>query len=110
MTAINVAYDLSDGEELIILLDRWGYPSFTITETEGSDNVVFEGTLAQINRGETPVWMPLLVEEGGRGGSGVNELSNSIGLFAGAPLEAIRLTVSGGSGDVAGHVMQSGAR
>ncbi len=109
MSYINQAYSLTDAETLIIMVDRWGFPNFTVTEdigVVGTDEATFEGTLQRINRGETPIWHVLRDISSG---SEINTLFQDLAVVDIGPLEAIRVSVTGADGTISGRVMQSGA-
>ena len=96
MSAINVSFDISAGEQ-IIFLDRWGYPAYTVQIISGSPTI--EGTTARINQGEDPTWAVINDQSG--------SAINSIGIHSvqdTTPLEAIRVTGTG-----VGRITQTGA-
>jgi len=101
MSALNVPFDLS-GSALIIPVDRWGDPEFTVQVESGAGTVLVEGTLAQINRGDTAVWATALDR------AGVAIAAQAVGIVGlqPTPFEAIRITATGVA---VGRLMQTGA-
>ncbi len=105
-SVINVAFDLTDAEELIIPVDAWGFPVFSVlTDTGSGAALVVTVTGERINRGETPNWVTPVDLVGAAIGT---IASDTMEIFRG-PLEAVRLQVDGASGNVVGRLMQSGA-
>ena len=89
MSYLNVAFDLANLATVIIPLDRWSYPAYSV-QVETGGTVLVEGTNARVNRGETPVWATVN-DQAGAGvaaqGVGVVGLENN-------PYEAISLPVT----------------
>ncbi len=107
MSALNVPFDLANAEELIIPLDRWSEPKYTVQLDSGT-TIAVHGTNAQINRGDTPAWATM---------AGRTSASPELAILLAAvgpgyaimennPVEAIRITATGAC---VGRVMQSGA-
>ncbi len=106
MSYINHPFSVAPGTPLVIPLNRWAYPDYTLQLTSSTaGTMLVEGTLEYVNRGETPVFSTL------------KEADNTTVLSAVAdpailkiqelPLEAIRLTAT--TATITGRLMQTGA-
>lgn len=105
MSYINQPFTVETGTPVVIQMGRWSYPAFTlqVSDIGTLGTLLVEGTLSQINRGDTPVWATL------------NDLSGSpitaqvVGIVGieNTPLEAIRLTASVDT--VSGRLAQTGS-
>lgn len=101
MSAINVPFDLNN-TNIVIPVDRWGDPEFTVQVESGAGTVLVESTLARINRGETPVWATAF----DKAGVGITVQAIGIVGLQSNPYEAIRITATGAA---IGRLMQTGA-
>ena len=99
MSYVNREFSLANTETVVIPVNRWGRPAYTVQLDSGT-SILVEGTLRRINRGETAVWDTLDDVEGA-------PLSGVSGLLPirQTPLEAIRITATG---TCVGRLMQSG--
>ncbi len=60
MSAINVPFSVEVGTPLIIPLDRWGAPRYSLHLTSATAGTMsVQGTLQRINQGETASWTTL---------------------------------------------------
>ncbi len=86
-----------------IQLNRWGPSTYTfnIDWTDGSLEV--QGTLVQVNRGETPATGDIFALAGLTG-----IVADTAVAIADQPMEFVRLTQTGGSGPNILHIMQGG--
>ena len=98
MSALNIPFSLGNAEVgAAIPMDRWGFPHFSIQTETGTTPAAIEGTLARVNRGESPVWFTL----------GTPPAAGAAALLYEGNVEAIRITA--GAGAVTGRVVQTGA-
>jgi hypothetical protein len=95
---VNTPFSLAGAESVIIPVNRWGYPKYSIQVETGS--ALVEGTLSQLNRGDTAVW-DTLDDSGGTALTALTGLASVEEI----PIEAIRITATGAT---SGRVMQSG--
>jgi hypothetical protein len=98
-TPVNVDFDLANAGTKTIILNRWGYPSYSAQVSAGS--ALVEGTLQRENRGEAPVWFTL----DDTAGTALTAVTSGIVDIQNSPLEAIRITATGAT---VGRVMQTG--
>jgi hypothetical protein len=93
------ANDAGTGAKVWIPLDRWSHDSnlSLVLRFTGSATVNIEGTLDQINRGDTAIAFTI---DGGTAITADNEFS-----VTAIPMEAIRLNQTAGAGSVSFHVM-----
>jgi hypothetical protein len=91
---------LGNGDADILPLNRWSEDDYSIQVELGT--VTVAGTLAQLNREETPVWATL----DDSGGTPLAAVGVGIYNVDFVPLEAIRLTAGAGGATVI--VMQQG--
>lgn len=96
----NVPFDLADTEDKVILLNRFANDDLTL-QVETGGTVSLEGTLAQINRGDTPTWATV----NDNGGTPITAQGPGLVSIEDTPLEAVRVTSTGAS---TGRVMQQG--
>lgn len=101
MSYINQPFNLLTTEAVVVHLDRWSYPSYTVQLDSGT-SVTVEGTLDRINRGETPTWAALDDDQG----TAIGALAPGITGVQQTPIEAIRITATG---TCVGRVMQTGS-
>lgn len=101
MSYINQSFDLANAETVIVHLDRWSFPAYTLQLDTGT-SVLLEGTLARINRRETPAWATM------DDSSGTAITAAAVGLtdVADVPVEAVRITATGAC---VGRFMQTGS-
>ena len=106
MSAINVPFDLADGITLVIPVDRWGNPQYTVQLDTGT-TILVEGTLQRVNRGETPDWNTMfgntLASPDAR--VALTAVAPGLAMVALGPVEAIRITATDAC---VGRVMQTG--
>lgn len=102
---INDPFELPDtGNSKVIMLNRWSSDDYSIQVTTGATTTIaIEGTLSQLNRGQTPVWNVL----DDSSGAPLTGLASGLYNVEFVPLEAIRITVTGVNG-ATGRVMQQG--
>lgn len=101
-TYINSDFNLLTTETKIIPLNgRWSVGDYAIQVSAGS--ALVEGTISQINRGQTAVWSTL----DDSGGTPLTAVVIASGLvdIQNNPMEAIRITATG---TTTGRVMQGG--
>lgn len=104
MSYINQPFTVAVGTPVIIPVNRWGRPSYTLQLTSsGTGTILLEGTTKLINRGETAVWATLDDIED----AAITALADpALIQVKGNPLEAVRLTAT--TATVTGTFMQSG--
>lgn len=94
------------GEKPWVPLNRWANDDYTVKLTvNGMATFSLEGTISQINRGESGSEFTLN-DESGTPISGIT--STTTYVIAATPLEAIRVNQTAGTGSVDMHIMQSG--
>lgn len=99
---INVAFSLDDSGTVVIPLDRWAAPRYSVQLDSGT-SILVEGTLDRVNRGETATWDTLDDNEG----NALTALGPAaVAVLQPQPLEAIRITATGAC---VGRVMQTGS-
>lgn len=105
MSYINVPFTVAVGTPLVIPLNRWGRPSYTIQLTSSTaGTMAVTGTLAQVNRGETATFSAIDDIDG----SAMATLADpSITQLANVPLEAVTLTAT--TATLTGVFMQTGS-
>ncbi len=109
MSALNVPFDLANAANVVIPVDRWGIPRYTV-QLESGTSVAVAGTLARVNRGETAVFNNLSGTKSVTTPGTVVALAaltpaDGIATIVEQPLEAIRITATGAC---IGRVMQTG--
>ncbi len=104
MSYINQPFTVAVGTPVIIPVNRWSRPTYTLQLTSsGSGTALLEGTTQKINRGETAVWATLDDIEN----AAITALADpAIVKVKDYPLEAVR--ISAATATITGTFMQSG--
>ncbi len=107
MSYINHPFTVVPGTPVVIPLNRWASPQYTLQLTSsGAGTLAVQGTLEYLNRGETPAYSTLKDIDGT---TVLSEVADPAIVKIGEyPLEAIRLTAT--TGTVTGRLMQSGEK
>lgn len=89
--AINVNQEVvhTGADNTVIPLNRWADPNYSLQVISGT--WLLEGTLARVNRAETPTWDTLDDVDG----TAITAVTDFITQVRGAPVEAVRLTSVG---------------
>lgn len=99
---LNTLVTHAGADNTVYPLNRWGPAQYAVQLLTGTWTV--EGTLAQLNRGETAVW-GAVSDAGGTPITTIAASGNQILNLAEGPFEAVRLT-SVGAGTI--RIMQQG--
>lgn len=95
----------ASGAQIAIPLSRWGKDDYTLkVSATGTTAYTLQGTLDQINRGETAEWFTL-VDNQGTSLSGLT--APGAYVVSETPLEAVRINHGASTASVF-HVMQNG--
>lgn len=96
-TPINVPFSLGNGENLVIPLNRWGPPSYSL-QVVGAGTAALNGTLTQLNRldrvtgvAPTPVWAPMK----DAAGTAITAQAEGLVEVSMTPVEAVQIVATG---------------
>lgn len=80
--------------DTVVPVNRWSIPNFGLQVETGT--WLIEGTLARVNRGETPVWETLFgIPQSTGTGVALSAVTADLYAIDDVPVEAIRLTSTG---------------